>query len=64
MNLLSYLILFVLVVLARLFVTENGIGQLFAGTQVSAVTQSPAEPVVVYQNPIDQYVKENYPNAT
>lgn len=58
------LTIFLAIVVARIF--EQGLlsrGSQSSSTQVGAVTHSPAEPVVVYANPIDEYLAKNYPNA-
>lgn len=47
------------IVFARLYLLrEHG-----SSTAVGAETHSPAEPIVVYANPIDKYLAEHYPNA-
>ena len=62
-TLIPYLILFVLVVAARLLKDRFMLKNNPDGTQVGAVVNSPAEPVVIYANPVDQFLAENYPNA-
>ena len=58
----SLLVILLAVALARLFklgvFTKGG-----SSTSAGAVTRSPAEPVVIYENPIDKYLAENYPKA-
>ena len=34
------------------------------GTQVSAEVNSPAQPVIVYKNPIEEFIRIHYPNAS
>lgn len=62
-NLAPYIILFLMVVAARLITDRFSKGSEESGTYVSAETQSPAQPVVKYENPLDQYLQEHYPNA-
>lgn len=58
------LTIFLAIVVARIF--EKGLfskGSSNSSTQVGAVTHSPAEPVVVYRNAIDQFIAEHHPDA-
>ncbi len=61
-NLTSYIILLLMVVVVELFK-----GKIFLGskssTQVGAETHSPAVPVVVYRNAIDEHIAKKYPDA-
>lgn len=61
----SMITIFLAIVLAELFVRGMFSGGSIGGTptSVGAKTHSPAEPVVVYANPIDEYLAKNYPNA-
>ena len=57
-------IIFLAVVLAELvsrtiFGCSSG-----EGTLVSAETHSPAQPVIIYKNPIEEYIKTHYGNAS
>jgi len=55
----SFITIFLAIVLAELFCR----GLLAGGSTGGSKTHSPAEPVVTYENPIDKYIAENYPNA-
>lgn len=58
------LAILIAVVLARMYkdrIMKVGQG---TSTQVSAEIHSPAEPIVIYANPIQAFIKEHYPNAT
>lgn len=59
------LTIFMAIILADLFhdAILRGRGNHESSTQVTAETHSPAEPVVVYANPIDKFLAENHPNA-
>ena len=59
------LVIFVAIVLAEMFCRGVFAGGSIGGTSTSvgAQTHSPAQPVVIYQNPIDQYLSEKYPGA-
>ena len=63
---MGILTIFLAIVLAEVFLKgmfskgRTGSG---SGTQVGAVVNSPAEPVIVYSNPIDRFIAEKYPNA-
>lgn len=59
------LTVFLAIVLAELFCRGLFAGGSIGGssTSVGALTHSPAEPIVIYTNPIDKYIAENYPNA-
>ena len=61
------LTIFLAIVLARIFevsIMENRNGGIAgSGTKVSAEVHSPAEPVVVYRDPLEQYLQEHYPGA-
>ena len=53
--------IFLAIVLAELFC--RGVFAEGSSTSVGAKTRSPAEPVVTYANPIDEFIAKNYPNA-
>lgn len=57
--------IFLAIVVARIFekglFSKGSTGN--SSTQVGAVTRSPAEPVVVYANPIDEFIAIHHPNA-
>ena len=59
-----YLILFIMVVLVSFFKERilPGSGKQ-EGTQLGAEIHSPAVPIIIYANPIDQFLVEHYPNA-
>lgn len=61
----SMITIFLAIVLAELFCRGFFSGGSIGGTSTSvgAKTHSPAEPVVIYANPIDEYLARNYPNA-
>lgn len=58
------LTIFLAIVLARI-VTQSLLsgGSTTTSTAVTAMTHSPAQPVVIYTNPIDEYLAKTYPNA-
>ena len=53
--------IFLAIVLAELFC--RGVFGGGSSTSVGTKTHSPAEPVVTYANPIDEFIAKNYPNA-
>jgi len=57
------LTIFLAIALAEIFRDVLKGGSNSSSTQVGAKIQSPASPVIVYSNPIDQYLAEKYPNA-
>lgn len=61
----SLVTIFLAVVLAEIFCRGVFSGGSIGGasTSVGAKTHSPAEPVVIYANPIDEFLAKNYPNA-
>ena len=59
----SLVTIFLAVVLAKIFMQAISGVPSGSSTQVSAVTHSPAEAVVIYANPIEAYIATNYPNT-
>jgi len=58
------LTIFLAIIVAR--ITEGALfsrGSSGTSTSVGAETHSPAQSVVVYANPIDEFLAKNYPNA-
>lgn len=61
----SMITIFLAIVLAELFCRGVFSGGSIGGKpeSVLAETHNPAEPTVVYANPIDEYIAKNYPKA-
>ena len=62
-NLTAYLVLLVMVVAVELLKGRIFPKSSSSSTAVGAVTHSPVEPTVIYENPIDRYLAEKYPEA-
>lgn len=56
-------VIFLAIVLARIFEKALLHGSNTEGTLVGAETHSPAVATVTYMNPIDEYLSKKYPDA-
>ena len=61
-----FLTIFLAIILAKMVsqsLLSGGSSSNSSSTQVGAKINSPAVPVVIYENPIQKFVAENYPDA-
>lgn len=56
-------VIFLAIVLARIFEKALLHGNSTEGTLVGAEIHSPAEPTVTFANPIEEYISKKYPGA-